>query len=470
MTGLWTAQDAQAATGGDARGPDWVANGVSIDTRTLCRGDLFVALSAARDGHEFVAEALHKGAAAAVVSRIPDGLDEAPLLCVRDVQTALEALGRAGRARTTARVIAVTGSVGKTTTKDMLKTALEDQGKTHASVASYNNHWGVPLTLARMPADTDYAIIEIGMNAPGEIAPLSSMARPNIAIVTTVAAAHLEAFSSLDDIAREKGSIFEGLEPSGTAIFNGDLPTTPILAQAAAAADRQIRFGERAGLEARLERAEASERATVAQARLGATEMLLKLGVPGGHLAMNALAVLAAVEAAGADPARALISLAQWQPVSGRGTRETITLNLTDGDGIELIDDAFNANPASMAAGLKVLSAARPKGRGRRVAVLGDMLELGPDAARLHADLAHDTAIARIDRVHTAGALMAHLNQALPEAKRGLHFASAAELAHALPTDLRAGDILLVKGSKGSLMSRVADALRKLGQAVADRG
>ncbi|MBF9031862.1 UDP-N-acetylmuramoyl-tripeptide--D-alanyl-D-alanine ligase [Rhodobacterales bacterium HKCCE3408] len=471
MTALWTSSEAAGATGGSLRGGDWQATGVSIDTRTLRPGDLFIALTAARDGHDFVADALEKGAVAALVSRVPDGLEDAPLLVVPDVQQGLEALGRAGRARTDATVIAVTGSAGKTTTKEMLRAALSPQGATHASVASYNNHWGVPLTLARMPRETDFAIIEIGMNAPGEIAPLSVMAAPDVAIVTTVAAAHLEALGTIEAIAAEKADIVAGLKRGGAAVLNADVPTTGILqARAQSSGARIVRFGTGPGVEARAEHVEVSGEATVLKLELDGAEMLVKLGVPGRHFAMNALAVLAAVGAAGADVARAGLALAAWMPVEGRGTRERIVLNLTDNDGIEMIDDAFNANPASVAASLEVLAAATPKGRGRRIAVLGDMMELGPAAARLHAGLAEVPAMAAVDLVHTAGALIAHLDAALPQAKRGLHCDTADELASALPAELRSGDILLVKGSKSSNMSRVVDALRKLGQAVADRG
>ncbi|MBF9034497.1 UDP-N-acetylmuramoyl-tripeptide--D-alanyl-D-alanine ligase [Rhodobacterales bacterium HKCCE2091] len=472
MTALWNASEAREATGGSLHGPDgWTATGVSIDTRTIRPGDLFIALTAARDAHDFVAEALNRGAAAALVSRVPEGCGDKPLLVVDDVQAGLEALGRAGRARSGAKVIAVTGSAGKTTTKEMLRAALSDQGETHASAASYNNHWGVPLTLARLPASARYAVIEIGMNAPGEIAPLSRMAAPHVAIVTNVAAAHLEAFGGVEDIAREKAAIFDGLAEDGTAIVNADIATAPILLDHARARGvRILRFGNAPGSEAWLDRVEVSEAATVARAELMGAPVLLKLGVPGRHLAMNAMAALAAVSAAGADPARANLALSSWRPVSGRGTRERITLNLTDDDGVELIDDAFNANPASVAASLEVLAAMQPEGRGRRIAVLGDMLELGPSAPRLHAGLATEPAMAAIDLVHTAGALTAHLDAALPQAKRGLHCDTADELARAIPSELRAGDILLVKGSKSSNMSRVVDALRKLGQAVAERG
>ena len=245
MSNLWTSEEIAKATGGKVT-TAWVANGVSIDTRTIQKGDLFVALSAARDGHEFVAQALEQGASAALVSRIPDGMDEsAPLIIVEDVLDGLEALGRAARDRTDARIVAVTGSVGKTSTKEMLRAILGDQGKTHASVASYNNHWGVPLTLARMPADTRYGVIEIGMNHPGEIAPLSKMTRPHVTLITTVAAAHLEAFENVEGIAVEKASVMDGLEYGGTSVMNNDIETAAILqAKAHDVKRRDVGFGE----------------------------------------------------------------------------------------------------------------------------------------------------------------------------------------------------------------------------------
>ncbi|MEM9971502.1 MAG: UDP-N-acetylmuramoyl-tripeptide--D-alanyl-D-alanine ligase, partial [Pseudomonadota bacterium] len=255
MTALWTSNGARDATGGVLQGPAWSATGVSIDTRSMEHGDLFVALADQRDGHDFVADALSKGAAAAVVDRVPEGVEtDAPLLVVPDVLRALGALGAEARARTNAKVIAVTGSAGKTSTKDMLRYVLQSQGRTHAAEASYNNHWGVPLTLARMPAATEFAIIEIGMNHPGEIAPLSRLARPNIAIITTVAAAHLEAFESVEGIAHEKASIFEGLEPGGTAIYNVDVPTSGILREVAEQhAFSSIGFGKALGADLRAE-------------------------------------------------------------------------------------------------------------------------------------------------------------------------------------------------------------------------
>ena len=469
---LWSASAAAAATGGRAT-TDWQATGVSIDTRTLQSGDLFVALTDTRDGHEFVAQALQQGAAAALVSRVPDGVtDEAPLLIVDDVLPALERLGQAARARTQAKVVAVTGSVGKTSTKEMLRDVLSGQGRTHAAEASYNNHWGVPLTLARMPADTEFAVIEIGMNHPGEIAPLSRMARPHVAIVTAVAAAHLEAFEDIAAIAHEKAAIFEVLEPGGVAIINGDIDTTPILRQAAAqSAARVITFGTARGCHHRLEHVDLGDEVTVAQARAWRTPILFKLVVTGRHFACNALAALAAVQWLGGDRAVAIADLARWRPPDGRGTRETLILDeADDGLTIELIDDAFNANPASMAAALEVLAAARPQdgvgriGAGRRIAVLGDMLELGPDEAALHAALAEQAGMASLALVHCVGPRMKHLYEALPETQRGKWVATAQELADEARRLIDAGDILLVKGSKGSKVNLVVDALRRSGR------
>lgn len=474
---LWTVCDAARATGGQAAG-DWAATGVSIDTRALDPGDLFVALTDVRDGHDFVVQALEKGAAAALVSRIPDGADPARLLIVDDVLPALEALGRAGRARSNAKVMAITGSVGKTSTKDMLRVALEAQGKTHAAEKSFNNHWGVPLTLARLPQDADFAIVEIGMNHPGEIAPLARMARPHVAMITTVAAAHLEAFDSLAGIAREKAAIFDGLEPGGTAIVNGDLTVSPILQEAAARrAARTVTFGEAAANHHRVTEIALSRDSTTARARAWRTPLFLKVATPGRHFAVNALAVLAAVRALGADRSRALMALAAWAPPEGRGTRETLVLDTVDDHlKIDLIDDAFNANPASMAAALDTLAAAEPThglgrvARGRRIAILGDMLELGPDEAQLHADLAYLPAMQKIELVHCVGPRMKALYAALDELNRGQWVETAQDLAARAASLADAGDVVLVKGSKGSRVSLVVDAIRKLGHRAASDG
>jgi UDP-N-acetylmuramoyl-tripeptide--D-alanyl-D-alanine ligase len=470
-TPLWTAAEAAAATKGRSTA-DWQASGVSIDTRTLQPGELFVALRDVRDGHDFVAQALAKGAAAALVSRIPEGLSEAaPLLIVPDVLQALEGLGAAARARTKAHVVGITGSVGKTSTKEMLRAILAGQGKTHAAEASYNNHWGVPLTLARMPADTRFAVIEIGMNHPGEIAPLARLAKLDVALITTVAPAHLEAFESIEGIAHEKASIFDGLVPGGSAIFNADIATTPILrAKAEAVGARALSFGTAPDADWRLLDTRLTDDTTVVRASHQGEALLYKVASPGRHFALNALAALAAAKALGADPTIAACDLGLWQPPPGRGQRERITLDIVDETFVDLIDDAFNANPASMAAALDVLIAAKPTdgigrvGGGRRIAILGDMLELGPTEAELHAAIARHPGLSAVHVIHCVGPRMQALYQALPRAQRGEWVPTAADLAPRARALIDAGDILLVKGSKGSKVSLIVDVLRKMGQ------
>ena len=468
---LWTSDDAVTATGGRSTA-DWAASGVSIDTRTLQPGELFVALKDVRDGHDFVAQALEKGAAAALVSRVPEGVwPDAPLLIVPDVLQALEALGAFARARTGAKVVGVTGSVGKTSTKEMLRQVLSGQGKTHAAEASYNNHWGVPLTLARMPVDARFAVIEIGMNHPGEIAPLARLARLDVAMVTTVAPAHLEAFESVEGIAREKASIFEGLVPGGTAVFNADIATAPILAaKAAAVGVRPVSFGMDAAADWRLIDVRAGEMATVCRATRRGEPLLYKVSSPGKHFALNGLGALAVAEALGADPALAAHDLGRWAPPAGRGQRERIVLDIVEETYFDLIDDAFNANPASMAASLDVLIGAEPThgigrvGSGRRIAVLGDMLELGPTEGQLHADIARHPGLEAVQVIHCVGPRMKALHAVLPRRQRGEWVETAPELATRIRSLIDAGDILLVKGSKGSKVSLVVDALRKMGQ------
>ena len=453
---LWTSTDAAAATGGRATA-EWVAEGISIDTRSIRPGDLFVALKDARDGHDFVAQALEKGAAAALVSRIPEGVAEgAPLLVVDDVLPALEALGRAARARAKARVLAITGSVGKTSTKDMAAAALSPQGRVHAAEASLNNHWGVPLTLARMPADTDWAILELGMNHPGEIAPLSRMARPHVAMITTVAPAHMEAFGSLEGIAVEKASIFEGLEPAGHAILPEDLPVTQILRDAADRAGAIVVGFGRDGV-AKPVKTEVAEGETRVRARVLGETLDFTLATAGAHFVMNAVGVLAAVTALGADPKASARGLADWRPYKGRGGVERI-------GGITLIDDSYNANPTSLAAGLSTLDAMPP---GRRVAILGDMLELGEDEFALHRAIADYPQMQGVALVHACGPRMRHLMDALPADRRGLWSEEAADLCARAGEMVRDGDVVFVKGSKGSRVASVVDAIRRARQTPA---
>jgi UDP-N-acetylmuramoyl-tripeptide--D-alanyl-D-alanine ligase len=476
MTVLWTSSDAEQATGGRVTKP-WAAMGVSIDTRTLATGDLFVALKDVRDGHDFVAQALEKGAAAALVSRIPEGVSpDASLLIVPDVLKALEALGAFARARTRARVVGVTGSVGKTSTKEMLRAILSGQGRTHAAEASYNNHWGVPLTLARMPVETDFAVIEIGMNHPGEIAPLARLARLDVAMITVVAPAHLEAFAGVEGIAKEKAAIFDGLVPGGTAVFNADMPTTPILrAKAVSMGATPVGFGETPDADWRLLEARIGDEATVCRATRRGEPILYKVSSPGRHFALNALGALAVAEALGADPIIAAHDLGRWLPPAGRGQRERITLDIVEETYFDLIDDAFNANPASLAAALDVLIAARPTdgigrvGGGRRIAILGDMLELGPTEIALHADIAQHPGLSAIHVIHCVGPRMKALHAALPRGQRGEWVETAQELAPRARSLVDAGDILLVKGSKGVKVSLVVDVLRKMGQAASPK-
>ena len=458
MTPLWTAQEIAAATGGRATG-DFTASGVSIDTRSLQPGDLFVALSAARDGHEFVADAFAKGAAGALVSRLPEGVS-GPCVLVGDVLEGLTALGAAGRARARARVVAVTGSVGKTSTKEMLRAMLSGFGPTHAAEASFNNHWGVPITLARLDPAADFAVIEIGMNSPGEIEPLARLARPHVALVTTIAPAHLEAFGTLAAIAEEKATIFKALEPGGTAIFHTDCAGQGELAAGAAGAARVLRFGE--GAEARLTALQPADGALVARARIADTDLLLRLPDAGAHFATGALACLCVAQALGLDLGLAAQGLGRWRPPAGRGARKRIRLDPVEDRSLTLIDDAFNANPASMAAALTVLAETRTGPGGRRIAILGDMLELGEDETALHRALAEDPAMASIDLVHCVGPRMAALWQALPEHRRGRCEDSAEALGRHVHRLVQAGDVLLVKGSKGSRVARVVDMVRAL--------
>ncbi len=458
MNVLWTSADAVAATGGKST-VDWQASGVSIDTRTLQKGDLFVALTDVRDGHDFVAQALDKGAAAALVAHVPDGVSmDAPLLIVDDVLQALGALGVAARKHISGQVIGVTGSVGKTGTKEMLRTALSGQYRMHAAEMSYNNHWGVPLTLARMPRDTEIAVIEIGMNHAGEISPLAIMADLDVAVITTVAPVHLAAFSGVDEIAHAKAEIFDGLKAGGTAVLNADIGTFQILCDAAGGADaRIVTFGGAKGADVQLTAAYVSDQSTKVVFDLVGQKVEFILGAPGVHLAMNSLAVIAACDAVGADLSQCLKNLATWTTPKGRGKREDVVL--ANGVSIELIDEGFNANPTSMAAALDVL--AQMHAKGRKVAVLGDMLELGETEKALHAGLADLPALKTMDVIHLVGPLMKGLYAALPDENRGLWIETADVAATRIVDLLKPRDIVMVKGSKGSKVSKIVDAIRK---------
>ena len=470
---LWTSEAADVATCGVSDAP-WSANGVSIDSRSLEKGDLFVALKDVRDGHAFVATAFETGACAALVERRPDGVgDDKPLLIVPDVLEALEHLGAAARARTNAKIVGVTGSVGKTGVKEMLRACLSPSGATHAPEKSFNNHWGVPLTLARMPAATKYAAIEMGMNHRDEIAPLSRLTRPDAAIITTIAPVHMAAFGSETDIAYAKSEILQGLQPGGAAILNRDIPHFARLRDVARTRGQKvISFGAADDADVRLTNVRVVDRSTVVNASLHGRELMFKIGAPGRHLAMNALSALAAVDAIGADLGRATLALSTWTTPEGRGSRWRVALGAGGTDGhVELIDESYNANPTSARAALEVLGAAPAidgVGRitkGRRIAFLGDMLELGPEEHAMHAAIAEADELAEIDQIHSCGSLMKSLHDALPRAKRGEWFENSTELAAHARRALDAGDVAMVKGSLGSRMAVVVEAIRKIGAA-----
>jgi UDP-N-acetylmuramoyl-tripeptide--D-alanyl-D-alanine ligase len=437
--------------------------GLSIDSRTLRPGEAYFAIKGdVHDGHAFVAKALEAGAGLAVVAEEKRGVmpTDAPLLVVSDVLEAMAALGRAARARSAAKVVAVTGSVGKTSTKEALRLALAREGETHASVASFNNHWGVPLSLARLPERAQFAVFEIGMNHAGEITPLARLVRPHLAIVTAVEPVHLEFFGSLEAIADAKAEIFLGLEPDGAAVLNRDNPQFARMETHAAAAGvaRVVSFGEHAKAHARLLKCSLQAESSTVEADILGQRVTYKLGAPGRHLVMNSLAVLAAANLVGADLALVALALTGLEPAQGRGTR--ITLELPGGTAL-LIDESYNANPTSMRAALALLGQSPVGPRGRRIAVLGDMLELGPAGERLHRGLVQAVKDNAIDLVYCAGPLMAALWKALPSERRGGYAGTAGELEADVVAAIGSGDAVMVKGSLGSRMGPIVKALAR---------
>ncbi len=465
MTSLWTAAEAASATDGRSTG-EWVATGISIDSRSVAPGDLFIALAGPNfDGHDFAADALAKGAAAALVARPLPGLPEgAPSLLVADTMAALEALGRASRRRSAARVIGVTGSVGKTGTKEALRRALERQAPAFASAGSLNNQWGVPLSLARLPRETRYGIFEMGMNHPGEIDALSHMVRPDVAVITTVEPAHLGFFSSVEAIADAKAEIFAGMEAAGAAVLNRDNAHFARLATAARAQGitRVLGFGSHPEATVRLIDSHLYATASAVTATVMGEVVDYCIAIPGQHWVMNSLAVLGAVKASGGDVGVAAAAMSSLTPLDGRGRRHRIAI----GDGTaELIDESYNASPASMRAAFAVLGAMIPGKGGRRIAVLGDMLELGDEASRLHAGLADALVETGVTLVFTSGAEMRALYDALPKRLRGGHAATSTDMAEIVARRLRPGDVVTIKGSFGSRMSEVVKRLRA-GQAT----
>ena len=470
---LWTSQammDAMRATRNGAL-PDAVT-GLSIDSRTNKPGEAYFAIKGdVHDGHDFVDAALKAGAALAVVEAAQRAkfASDAPLLVVDDVLDGLRDLARAARARLKGQVIAVTGSVGKTSTKEALRHVLSAQGPTHASVASFNNHWGVPLSLARCPTDARFAIAEIGMNHAGEIEPLVKMVRPHIAIITTIEPVHLEFFSGLEAIADAKAEIFTGVEPGGAVVLNRDNAQFTRLAQRAkdSGIAHIVSFGADVKADARLIDLSLHATCSAVHANILGSDVTYRLGMPGRHMAMNSLAVLAAAALAGADLALAALSLSSLRPAAGRGVRRA--LDLRNGEAT-LIDESYNANPASMAAALNVLGQAEVGARGRRIAVIGDMLELGPAGPDLHRALTEAVKANNIDLVYCCGGLMRNLWDALSPGKRGGYAESSAGLEAEVVAAIRAGDAIMVKGSLGSKMKTIVNALEKRfpGRSAAD--
>ncbi|ANP47199.1 UDP-N-acetylmuramoyl-tripeptide--D-alanyl-D-alanine ligase [Candidatus Viadribacter manganicus] len=461
MSELWTAEEAQAATGGRLlNGESWSVTGVSIDTRSLEPGDLFVALKDVRDGHDFLAQAFVSGASAALISdaRKIEGLGAA--LAVHDVLDGLRKLGEAARDRSSAKRVAVTGSVGKTSTKEALAICLAASGPTHRSVKSYNNHWGVPLTLSRMPRESQFAVFEIGMNHRGEILPLTQLVKPHAALVTTIAPAHVENLGSLETVADEKGDIYAGLEPGGSAIIPNEAPHAErLIAAAERNGANMVRFGRDAVCEARLLRFDMDATGSNAEAEILGRTIKYRVGVEGAHWALNSVAALAAADVVGADLEAAAHALEHLRAFDGRGVAQQVAAPF---GAFMLVDDSYNANPASMAAAIATLAARQPGPGGRRIVAFGDMLELGPEERAYHAGLAQPLEQAGIDAVFAAGPRMAALMEALPASRRGGYAENSDALIPIIAGSLRSGDIVLVKGSNGSKMSRVVAALQRL--------
>lgn len=468
---LWTAQDMEKATGGAATA-DFTAAGVSIDTRSLKPGDAFLALKGENlDGHGYVDAAFAHGAAAAVVKKdFRPGDASWPLLRVEDTAAALEGLGRFARARAQATVIGVTGSAGKTGTKELLYIMLSALAPTHASKKSFNNQWGVPLSLSNLPPDARYAVFEMGMNHAGEMTALAAQVRPHIALVTTIEPAHIEHFGTVDAIADAKAEVFTGMDEKGIAVLNADNPHFQRLK--AAAERRGLRkiygFGEDDGAQSRLVDCTLHADSSRVTADILGERVKFRLAIPGRHIVLNALGALTVVKAAGGDLQKAVEALRNSEPTEGRGNRHTVTLKEGEPP-LVIIDESYNANPSSMQAAFRVFEMVSPQKGGRRIAVLGDMLELGKDGPRLHAELANALLRAKTDALYCCGPLMDALYQALPPDWRGAHADDSKSLAAIVLDAVRPGDVVLIKGSAGSRMGYIVHALQQARDATKDK-
>lgn len=454
MTNLWSSKDVDKITGGTSTSP-WICSGISIDTRTLEKGDLFVALQGnTGDGHAFLNDAASKGAAAALVSQNCN--TSLPLLCVQDTLQTLTQIGIAARERSSALRFAITGSVGKTSTKEMLREALKDQGHIHSNVSSYNNHWGVPLTLARMPQDTEFAIFEMGMNHPGEIRLLTQMVKPQIALITTIGEAHAGAFQSIEDLARAKGEIFEGMEAGGKAILNRDNPQYALLSALAEKQGLKVYgFGKDASADFRFLSYEGSSEGGVVMADIAGKKISYELSVAGAHLAFNSVAVLGAVYLSGADVQKAALSLGSFEALAGRGKRYKGPFTI--------LDESYNANPTSMRAAIEVLGKSEGK---RKIAVIGHMVELGEVSQKRHEGLLEPLLENKVDLVFCCGPHMVYLYDQLPKAMQGAYAPTSLELIPFVIEAIRPEDVVSVKGSLSTRMKPIVEALLEIRKAL----
>ncbi len=453
LTTNWPAQDVAQAVGSTTTG-DWVAMGVGKDSRELKPGDLFIALKGPQvDGHDYVVTALETGAAGAIVDWVPAGLEgDSRLILVKDTLKALNDLAIAARARTIAKIVAITGSFGKTSTKDATQLLLSQFGSAYASERSFNNHWGVPFTMSNIPPDADFGVVEIGMNHRGEIAPLSRIARPHVALITTIREMHMEHLGSLENIADEKADIFAGMDKEGIAVLNqDDSMFHRALAAAQASNLRIITFGKHLLANCRLLRYAVEQGELLIEASIDGMLLSYRLPALGEHWALNSLAVLGVIQALGLDVVKASEEFLHMVLPEGRGVQHRV---LTQQGEIIVIDESYNAGPDSMRAALQVLGSMKPSGKGRRVAVLGDMRELGTQAKEIHESLANDLITNQVDVIFTCGEQMAYLYASIPEKMRGIHALQPVDLIPAVLTCVQPGDIFMIKGSKGQYAHR----------------
>lgn len=461
---VWSSQEVARALNVDVSG-DWYATGISIDSRTINQGDLFIAIKGdATDGHKYVLNAIGNGASAIVISEDIDGLKgDENIIVVDDTLLAMVKLGAYARERTAAKIIGVTGTVGKTSVKEMLASILGDQGQAHYSKGSYNNHWGVPYSLASMHAGSDYGVFEMGMDKAGEITALTTQVKPDIAIITNITPVHMQNFKNLADVANAKSEIFKGLSDDGTAIINIDNECYKQIAEQANKSDVKtiLSFGEHKDADARLINIiEASNGSRVTAIIMG-IEVEYTIGIAGKHQALNSLAVLLAAKIAGANLDMAIASVKKISAAEGRGTQEKINIGDVSNP-ITLIDETYNASPAAMNAAFRVMALVDVGRGGRKIAILGDMLELGKNSAKMHEDLALPIKAAGIDLVYTCGSLMKNLHDKLPPEQQGVHKKDSKELAKIVPDILSPGDVVMVKGSKGSKMGAIIEAMREI--------